>query len=151
MRILAIDPGERRLGLAVSDPSGTIAMPLEVIERAGWARDLDRLRRVIETHHITEIVVGRPLTLRGTIGPQAQAAGRFAARLRSTIALSVTEVDERFSTAAAERAMRQAGSRASQRRSRRDAVAAALILQPYLDRLRTGPLRGVGGDAMLPP
>jgi len=152
VRVLAIDPGERRLGLAVSDPTGVIALPLEIIERAGWASDLDRLRRVIHTHEITEVVVGRPLTTRGTIGPQAQVAGRFAARLRSALALPVTEVDERLSTAAAERAVREAGRGASRRRTRSDAVAAALILQPYLDqRRRGGPLRGPKGDAMLPP
>ncbi len=151
MRVLAIDPGERRLGLAVSDPTGVIALPLEIIERTGWASDLDRLRRVIHTHEITEVVVGRPLTTRGTIGPQAQVAGRFAARLRSALALPVTEVDERFSTAAAERTMRETGGRGS-RRARSDAIAAALILQPYLDRRRrVEPLRGSEGDAMLPP
>ncbi|HET8679672.1 MAG TPA: Holliday junction resolvase RuvX [bacterium] len=148
VRILAIDPGERRLGLAVSDPTGVIALPLEVLERAGWAADLARLRRVIETHGVTEIVVGRPLTLRGEVGTQARAAARFAARVRAALALPVTEVDERLTTAAAERAVREETPRGSRKRAavtrrRRDAIAAALILQPYLDRRRlTGPLRG---------
>ncbi len=148
MRILAIDPGERRLGLAVSDPTGVIALPLDVMERTGWAADLARLRRVIETHGVTEIVVGRPLTLRGEVGAQARAAARFAARIRAALALPVTEVDERLSTAAAERAVREASPSGSRKRVpgkhvRRDAIAAALILQPYLDRSRlAGPLRG---------
>lgn len=148
MRILAIDPGERRLGLAVSDPTGVIALPLEVIERTGWAADVARLRRVIETHGVTQIVVGRPLTLRGEVGAQARAAARFTARIRAALAFPVTEVDERLSTAAAERAVREERPRGSRKRVpgkhvRRDAIAAALILQPYLDRSRlAGPLRG---------
>ncbi len=142
MRILAIDPGERRLGLAISDPSGLIASPLGVVERSGWANDLRRLRRIVEEHAVGEVVVGCPLTLRGEVGTQAQEAQRFAARLRAGLRVPVIEVDERFSTAAAERAMRDAGSGATERCSRRDAVAAALILQPYLDRRgRADPLR----------
>lgn len=142
MRALAIDPGERRLGLAISDPTGLIAMPLEVIERAGWARDLTRLRQIIETYGVTELIVGRPLTTRGEVGPQAREAARFAERLRATLELPVSEVDERFSTAGADKAMREGGRPGSVRRARRDAVAAALILQPYLDRRRAGPLPG---------
>ncbi len=148
MRVLAIDSGERRLGLAVSDPTGVIALPLEVIERTGWAADVARLRRIIETHGVTEIVVGRPLTLRGEVGAQARTAARFAARIRAALALPVTEVDERLSTVAAERAVREETPRVTRKRARgkhvrRDAIAAALILQPYLDRRRlTGPLPG---------
>ncbi|MGQ0570493.1 MAG: Holliday junction resolvase RuvX [Armatimonadota bacterium] len=152
MRILAIDPGERRLGLAVSDPTGVIASPLEVLDRAGWARDLSHLRRLIEQYDIGEIVVGCPLTTRGTLGPQARVAAQFAARLRQMLGIPVTEVDERFSTIAAERSLRDSGLRARKRRRRRDAVAAALILQPYLDRRRAAePLRGSNGGVMLAP
>lgn len=144
MRVLAIDPGERRLGLALSDPSGTIASPLSVIERSSWTNDLRRIRRVVKEHAVGEVVVGRPLTLRGEVGAQAQEAQRFAARLRAALHVPVTEVDERFSSVAAERVMRDAGSRAAERRSRRDAVAAALFLQPYLERRgRTDPLRAL--------
>lgn len=156
MRTLAIDPGERRLGLAISDPSGTIAMPLEVIERHGWASDLKLLRRRIETYGVEEIVVGRPLTGRGTPGPQAEAAARFAARLREALALPVIEVDERFSTVAAERSLRDGGPRGRQRQARdrrthRDAIAAAFILQPHLDRRHAEALRGSDEGVMLAP
>jgi putative Holliday junction resolvase len=143
VRILAIDPGARRLGLAISDPSETIASPLGVIERSAWKADLQRLRKIVEDSAVGEIVVGRPLTMRGEVGAEAREAERFAAKLRAALSVPVVEVDERFSTVAAERAMRDAGSRAAQRRARRDAVAAALILQPYLDRRsRVDPLRG---------
>ncbi|MDR7483349.1 MAG: Holliday junction resolvase RuvX [Armatimonadota bacterium] len=134
MRVLAIDPGERRLGLAISDPTGVVALPLEVIVRAGWARDLARLRQIVAVHGVTEIVVGRPLTMRGDVGEQARAAAAFAQRVRTALRLPVHEVDERFSTVAAQRAMHEAGARKI--RGRVDAVAAALILQAYLDRTR---------------
>lgn len=151
MRILAIDPGERRLGVAVSDPTGIIAVPVEVIERRGWAKDLARLRHLMEIYQVTEIVVGLPLTESGTVGPQARVAARFAERLRASLAVPVTEVDERYSTVAAERSLRESGAGRAARR-RRDAVAAALILQPMLDRARRNEtLRGSGGDAMLAP
>jgi putative Holliday junction resolvase len=151
LRILAIDHGERRLGIAVSDPTALIAVPLEVIERKSWAKDLARLRYLVEIYQVTEVVVGRPLTAGGTVGPQAKAAARFTERLRAALPLPITEVDERYSTAGAARALRDGGRRRSAR-GRRDAVAAALILQPHLDRARrTEPLRGSEGDVMLAP
>lgn len=133
---MAIDHGERRLGIALSDPSGVIALPFEVLERSGWSKDLAHIRQLVETYGVGEIVVGRPLTARGEVGAQAQSAARFAARLRGSLKVPVREADERFSTAAADRSMREAGVRSGRRRARRDAVAAALILQPYLDRRR---------------
>ncbi|MDR7419670.1 MAG: Holliday junction resolvase RuvX [Armatimonadota bacterium] len=151
-RVLAVDPGERRLGLALSDPTGTIALPYEVRTRAGWASDLAYLREIIARHDVDTIVVGRPLTMRGTEGAQAREASRFAARLRAAVSVPVHEVDERFSTAAADRVLREGGRRPSARRAYRDAVAASLILQPFLDRRSvTGPLRGSNGGVMLAP
>ncbi|MDR7550371.1 MAG: Holliday junction resolvase RuvX [Armatimonadota bacterium] len=151
-RVLAIDPGERRWGLAVSDPTGRIALPLEVYERVGWREDVAYLRAVIARYGAGELVVGRPLTARGGAGVQAGRAARLAARLREALRLPVTEVDERFSTAAAERTLRAGGVRSRQRRARRDAIAAALILQPYLDRRgAAAPLQGQGEGVMLAP
>jgi putative Holliday junction resolvase len=151
-RTLAIDHGERRLGLAISDPTGVIALPLEVRRREGWHADLAYLRGVIAQHAVDEIIVGRPLTARGEIGGQAREAARFAARLRETLDVPVREVDERFSTAAADRAMREGGVGPGRRRAHRDAVAAALILQPVLDRrARAEPLRDPNGGVMLAP
>lgn len=153
-RTLAIDHGERRLGLAISDPTGVIALPLDVRRREGWTADLAYLRGVVEQHAVDEIVVGRPLTMRGEVGVQARAAARFAARLRAALGVPVLEVDERLSTVAADRAMREGGGR-DRRRAHRDAVAAALILQPVLDgRARgqgAGPLRDPSEGVMLAP
>jgi putative Holliday junction resolvase len=151
-RILAIDPGERRLGLALSDPTGKIALPFAVRRREGWAADVAYLRSVIAAHDVTLVVVGRPLTGRGTEGPAAREAARFASRLRGALAVPVHEVDERFSTVGADRALRESGRRGRQRRGYRDAVAAALILQPYLDRRAAAePLRGPNEGVMLAP
>jgi putative Holliday junction resolvase len=154
-RTLAIDHGERRLGLAISDPTGVIALPLDVRRCEGWAADLRYLRGVVEQHAVDEIVVGRPLTTRGEIGAQARGAARFAARLRAALGVPVHEVDERFSTVAADRAMREGGGSSRRRREHRDAVAAALILQPVLDRRArgagAGPLRDPNEGVMLAP
>jgi putative Holliday junction resolvase len=150
-RILAIDPGERRLGFALSDPTQTIASPLAVYARVGWARDLAHIRALVETHDVTTIVVGRPLTLRGTAGPQADRAQAFASRLRDAVAVPVVDVDERLTTAAADRLLRERGARASTRRRARDAVAAALILQTFLDRRAAEPLRPQDEGVMLAP
>lgn len=151
-RTLAIDHGERRLGLAISDPTGVIALPLDVRRREGWNADLAYLRRVIEQHAVDEIIVGRPLTTRGEVGAQAREAARFAARLREALGVPVREVDERFSTAAADRAMREGAVRPRRRREHRDAVAAALILQPVLDRRAgAGSLRDPNEGVMLAP
>lgn len=150
-RTLAIDPGERRLGLALSDPTRTIAQPYAVRERRGWKADLAYLRGVIVEQDVDEIVVGRPLTMRGEAGPAARAAARFAARLRAAVAVPVHEVDERLSTAAARRSMRDAGQDERAQRGTRDAVAAAVILQTYLHRREPGPLRGSGEGVMLAP
>lgn len=147
--MLAIDPGTRRLGLAISDPTGTIAMPHAVLVRAGWARDLARLRAIVAAWGVTEVVVGRPLTLRGEAGAQARAAAAFAQRLRAALDVPVHEVDERLSTAAAQRAMREGGARAI--RGRVDAIAAALVLQTYLDRGRLRPIEAGAPPTSAPP
>jgi putative pre-16S rRNA nuclease len=148
---LAIDPGERRLGFALSDPTGTIASPLEVYTRQGWAKDLAHVRALVGAHHVTTIVVGCPLTLRGEPGAESRRAESFAGRLRDALEVAVVTVDERLSTVAADRALREDGRRASERRRSRDAVAAALFLQTYLDRRRAEPLRPQDEGVMLAP
>jgi putative Holliday junction resolvase len=151
VRILAIDPGERRLGFALSDPSGTIASPLEVYTREGWTKDLARVRALADAHQVTTVVVGCPLTLRGEASAETRRAAAFASRLRDALEIPIVSVDERLTTAAADRALRESGQRASVRRRSRDAIAAALILQTYLDRARAEPLRPQDEDVMLAP
>jgi putative Holliday junction resolvase len=142
-RTLALDVGERRIGVAVSDPGGLVAQPLLVIERKGWEVDLRRITAIVQTQCVGEVVVGYPLTLSGHVGPQAQRVDRFIARLRNALSVEVVPWDERFTTAAAERALLEGDVRRHRRRRVRDALAAALLLQGYLDRRRRGS-RGPG-------
>jgi putative Holliday junction resolvase len=134
MRVLGIDVGTRRIGVALSDPTGTIAQSLTVIPRTGWAAVLEEIRRLVETHGVERIVVGLPLRLDATEGDAARDARAFAARLAASLPVPVVMQDERLSTAEAERVMVAQDARRRQRRQYRDAVAAAVFLQTYLDR-----------------
>lgn len=135
-RTLALDVGERRIGVAVSDPTGLIAQPLLVIERRGAQADLARIAALGVEQSADRVVVGYPLTLAGTSGVQAQRVDRFIEQLRAAVRVEVVTADERLSTVAAERSLLEGGLRRGRRRQIRDAVAAALILQGYLDRQR---------------
>ena len=137
MRRLALDIGERRVGVAVSDPSGRVATPLVVLDARELARDDSALRRLVEDYEPGEIVVGLPLTLAGTEGPQAGNVRTTVRRLVEPLGVPVVYHDERLSSAAAERAMAEAGADSRARRGSVDMVAAAVLLQSYLDsRLR---------------
>ena len=134
MRVLGIDVGTRRIGVAVSDPTGTIAQSLAVIPRTGWKGVLGEIRRLVDAHGVERVVVGLPLRLNATEGDAAREARAFALRLAAALPMPVVMQDERLSTAEAERAMVAQDVRREARRQRRDAVAAALFLQTYLDR-----------------
>ncbi len=136
MIVLGLDPGERRIGVAVSDPRGVAAQPLRVIERASFAEDAARLRELVEARKAERVVVGLPLGMDGEAGPAARSARRYANRLRRELQVEVVLWDERLSTAEAERSLLSAGESRARRREVRDAVAAALILQSYLDAQR---------------
>ena len=138
MRVLALDIGERRIGVAVSDPSGTVASPLIVLDAAnvlGNGRDLTQLA---DEYEAGLVVVGLPLSLDGTEGPQAQAVRRAAARLAGFLRVPVEFADERMSSAQASRAMGDVGASQRQQRGSVDMVAAAIFLQSYLDARRDG-------------
>lgn len=137
-RTLALDVGERRIGVAVSDPAGIIAQPLLVIERTGGPTDLSRIAAIVREQGVDRLVVGYPLTMAGERGTQAQRMDRFIARLRGVLSVEVVAADERLTTAAAERSLLEGDVRRGRRRQVRDAVAAALLLQGYLDRRRAG-------------
>jgi len=133
-RILGLDVGERRVGVALSDPSGTVAQPLLVFERRGWEADLARIGELVRTHGVRLVVVGYPYTLRKERGVQAQRVERFITRLKRALTVEVVPCDERLTTVAAERALLSSGLRRARRRTLRDAIAASLLLQGYLDR-----------------
>ncbi|HEX4215301.1 MAG TPA: Holliday junction resolvase RuvX [Candidatus Dormibacteraeota bacterium] len=135
-RVLAIDPGAVRVGLALSDPTGTIAQPAG-FEPAKPARTLvDRLVARAVAVEARELVVGLPRRLDGGIGPEAAAARELGRQLRERSGLPVIMVDERLTSVAAERALIEMGTRRRQRRERSDEVAASLILRTHLDRKR---------------
>jgi putative holliday junction resolvase len=123
MKVLALDYGSARTGVAVSDPTGTVARPLEVVERADGDVGLARVLELARREDVERIVVGLPVTLRGERGAQAEETARFLERLRAATDLPVESFDERFTTALA----RSADARAPE-----DAVAAAHLLTGYL-------------------
>ena len=136
MRRLGFDIGERRIGVAVSDPSGRVATPLKVLDARDLARDASPLRQLVDDYEVGEIVVGLPLTLAGDKGPQAAAVKVTVRRLLEPLGVPVLYHDERLSSAQAERAMADAGADARARRGSVDMVAAAVFLQSYLDASR---------------
>ncbi len=127
MRVLALDFGSARTGVAVSDVTGTLARPVGVVERAGEETGLGRLVELVDEHAAELVLVGLPLTLRGEHGEQARATGAFVDALRERLAVPVETYDERFTTTLAQRT----GGSAPE-----DAVAAAHLLQSWLERRR---------------
>jgi putative holliday junction resolvase len=125
VKVLALDYGPARTGVAVSDPTGTLARPIGVVERASSEAGLARLLELVRAEAPDRIVVGMPLTLRGEHGEQARATERFVATLREAVDVPVESLDERFTTALAS----QTPSRAAE-----DARAAAHLLTTYLER-----------------
>ncbi|MBX3274134.1 MAG: Holliday junction resolvase RuvX [Sandaracinaceae bacterium] len=139
MRRLAIDHGERRVGLALSDEGGTFATPYATWERGDPSALLTRLAELVASEGVGEIVVGLPLHLDGREGASARRARRFAELLEQRAGVPVVLWDERLSSAAAERALREGGVRAKEQKGKLDRVAAALLLSSYLDsRARAG-------------
>ncbi|MFN8556214.1 MAG: Holliday junction resolvase RuvX [Dehalococcoidia bacterium] len=139
MRTLGLDVGERRIGVAISDPDGRLAVPLRVIERHG-AGDAAAIAMLAEREEAGRIVVGLPLSLDGAAGAQARHSEAFAAELKAVTTADVVFYDERFSSAEADVHLRAAGLNTRDARRHRDAVAASIILQAYLDSLRFPPL-----------
>jgi putative Holliday junction resolvase len=131
--LLGLDFGERRIGVAVSDELGVAARPLPLVERTSRAQDVARIGEIASRRKVHTIVVGLPLNMDGSVGPAARRAQRFARLLGRELEVPVELWDERLSTAEAERALIAAGERRARRREVRDGVAAALILQSYLD------------------
>ncbi len=134
-RVLAFDFGERRIGVAVSDPTRTIASPLPtLVRRAGKRPPWAEIARMVQEQEPSELVVGLPLDLQGEEGPWAREVRAFGEQLGQRTGLAVHWVDERMTSVQAERAVRSLGLRRSEReqKERIDAAAAALILQQFL-------------------
>ena len=129
--ILAVDPGSARIGLAISDADRMIALPLEVVPTARDGSHLRRIADVVGEREIHEIIVGLPRRLDGSEGPSAESARELAAQIAELTGASVALVDERLTTVAAERRLREAGVTKTRRMI--DSVAAAQLLQSHLD------------------
>lgn len=147
MKAVALDVGDRRIGVAVSDDTGLIATPLAVIRRASRAEDFARIARLVVERGAEGLVIGLPLNDDGSAGPQAMRVERYALALAEALraeGLNLTLIlwDEYMSTQRAQEMMIAAGRKARDRRARIDAVAAAVILQDYLDAHRP-PLGGL--------
>lgn len=133
MRRLGIDHGERRVGVALSDEDGLIASPHTTVERRDPKKLVEDIAALAREHEVGEIVVGLPLTLEGREGASARRARRFAEHLEAATGLPLVMWDERLTTLAAERALGAAGVKAKKQKAVVDKVAAALLLQSYLD------------------
>lgn len=139
-RILGLDIGERRIGVAISDPERRLAVPLRILERRGDAADAEDISDLARAEGVGALVVGYPISLNGAIGLQARRVQAFASRLSKTTGLPMELWDERLSSVQAERQRppprrgRTKGGR--RRRAPADDLAAAIILQSYLDRRR---------------
>jgi len=144
-RILAVDYGRKRIGLALSDRLGLTARPLGTIRRVNRHRDMSRLREACRKNGVTHIIVGHPLHLTGEAGEMADEAARFAARLEKEMRIAVELVDERLTSWEAEQMVTETRPSARRKREPIDDVAAAILLRDYLEKTR-GRARGAGAE-----
>lgn len=133
-RVLALDVGEARIGVAVSDPDRKVALPAGTIQVAGGPQDLKAVAAMVRDQEIAEVVVGHPLSLSGERGPAAHRAEKFADGLRMILEVPVRLQDERLTTAEADRDLRTAGAGGRDRRRVVDQAAATIILRAFLER-----------------
>ena len=136
-RIMAIDLGEKRIGVALSDPTHILARSLTVIPRKSRNEDFRRIQHLVDEHHVLRLVVGLPTLLGGGEGQKAAWVRDYAEQLARTLSLEIVYWDESFTTVDAEKSLRLRGISKEKRRDRVDAVAAAFILQSYLDGLQS--------------
>lgn len=135
MRVLGIDYGHRRIGLALSDEEGILASPLPTyVRERSEARDITALTSLIDKHGVTAVVVGLPLNMNGSRGEMAREAEAFADRIRQETELPIELFDERLTSSEAERVLLEADLPRRRRKELRDSLSAVLILQGHLDR-----------------
>jgi putative Holliday junction resolvase len=133
MRILGIDHGTKRIGIAISDELGVIAQPMEFIPAEPFAEFLARLKEIIRDKQVEELLVGMPRNMDGSYGPAATKVREFVTVLKESIAMPMTLWDERLTSAQANRFLVQANVRRDKRKEKVDQTAAAILLQSYLD------------------
>ncbi len=133
MRYMALDVGDRRIGVAVSDPTGLIARPVTVVRRTSRAADFARFAEIAETHAVDALVIGLPLNMDGTEGSQAAWVHDYGAALAEALDLPLRFWDERLTTEEAKDVLRAQGKRPREHEGWIDAVAASVILQSFLN------------------
>lgn len=133
MKLMGLDYGDRRIGVAVSDDLGWTAQGVEVIDRQRESSELQRIAKLVEQYAVEEIVVGLPKNMNGTIGPRGEICMSFAEELRTGLNLPVHLWDERLTTVSAQRTLIEADVSRKKRKGVVDKVAAVLILQNYMD------------------
>ena len=136
MRVMALDVGDRNIGVAVSDALQLTAQGRPTLRRTSWEADIQHLRRVAEDNEVVKIVVGKPLHMDGRDSPQSRKVAQFARKLSKSLSLPVILWDERLTSFAAEQHLEEAGLNWRNRRKHVDKVAAMFILQDYLDSLK---------------
>jgi putative holliday junction resolvase len=132
VRILGLDPGEKRIGVAITDPLGITAQGIEVITYTSLEEAFEQIKKICLDYEVDKIVVGYPLNMNGSRGPASEKALLFAARLQQVLGISVVMVDERLSSVSAEKTLISAGVSRKNRRDLKDKLAATLILELYL-------------------
>lgn len=133
MRILGIDYGDRKIGLAVSDPLGWTAQGLETVRYFNISTALNRIKEIVNSYNIEKIVVGLPKNMNGTFGPRTERTFEFIEELKKFFTKEIVTWDERLSTVAAENILISGNMRREKRKNIIDTIAAAYILQGYLD------------------
>jgi putative Holliday junction resolvase len=136
MRTLGLDIGDRRIGVALSDPDEILASPLATITRENDQKATDDIIQLVDQHDVKRIVIGLPYSLDGSMGIQANKVMDFVERLSKGTRAKIEVWDERLSTVAVERLLAESGNKKAGKRAGRDAAAAAFILQGYLDSLK---------------
>ncbi|MBM3172267.1 MAG: Holliday junction resolvase RuvX [Chloroflexi bacterium] len=137
MRVLGLDIGDKRIGVAISDPGEILASPLAIIARDSDEKAVVAILDIIENYQVQKVVVGLPYSMRGNLGVQADKVMAFVSMLSERTGVNIEMRDERLSTVAVERLLAASGTRGKAARLRVDAAAAAFVLQGYLDSLKT--------------
>ena len=135
-RSLGLDIGDKRIGVALSDPDGILASPFTIINCKNEMADMEAIADIVSQHQVGQIIVGLPHSMDGSLGKQAEKVKAFTEKLRDHIEVLIEFRDERLTTVSARRLMREANTKKTKREARDDAIAAALILQDYLDQVR---------------
>ena len=136
MRVLGLDVGQKRIGVVLSDHEGILASPLTIIDAADIEHAINNISDLCDQYQVDRIVVGMPKSMDGTLGKQAEVVQQFIDRIADVVKITIDTWDERLSSIEADRAMISAGTKKDKKKKLRDAIAAAIILQGYLDRKR---------------